>query len=132
MNKDLVRHRLQRAHEALESAGILFSNNQLSASVNRLYYALFYAVLALLETKELSSSKHSGVRALLNKHFIKAGIVPKEFGRFYESLFRNRQEGDYVDYTVFSAQKVEELLAQSSQHLSEIERIIRDLMAEHG
>jgi len=132
MNKDLVRHRLQRAHEALESAGILFSNNQLSASVNRLYYALFYAVLALLETKELSSSKHSGVRALLNKHFIKAGIIPKEFGRFYESLFRNRQEGDYVDYTVFSAQKVNELLVQSSHHLSEIEKIIRDLMTEHG
>jgi len=132
MNTDLIRHRLQRAREALESARLLFSNNQLSAAVNRLYYALFYAVLALLETKELSSSKHAGVRALLNKHFIKAGIVPKEFGRFYESLFSNRQEGDYVDYTVFSTQRVEELLVHSSQNLSEIEKIIMDLITEHG
>jgi uncharacterized protein (UPF0332 family) len=39
---------------------------------------MFYEVLALLHTKNLSSSKHTGVRALFNEHFVKAGIVPKE------------------------------------------------------
>ena len=74
MNKALSLYRFQRAKETFEDAKILFAKNRLNSTVNRLYYSLFYAILALLETKNLASSKHSGVRSLFNQHFVKTKL----------------------------------------------------------
>lgn len=46
--------------------------------MNRLYYAMFYAVLALLQEKEMGTSKHSGAIALFDREFVKTGTFPKE------------------------------------------------------
>jgi uncharacterized protein (UPF0332 family) len=88
---------LSRANETLDDAKILFDNGKLSSSVNRIYYAMFYAVSALLLTKGLSSSKHSGVLALFNKEFVNTTVVEREAGRFYNEIFEFRQKGDYKE-----------------------------------
>ena len=103
---ELVRYRLARAEETLEEARLLAQENHWNAAVNRLYYACLYAVLALFAQNGLSSSKHSGIRALFNVHFVKTGKLPKEIARAYNDLFERRQEGDYDDYVVFSAEDV--------------------------
>jgi uncharacterized protein (UPF0332 family) len=55
---------MDRANEALEDARILANARRWNARVNRLYYACFYAVSALLPLHGFSSSKHAGVRSL--------------------------------------------------------------------
>ena len=45
---DLVLHRMTRANGTLEDARILAKAGRWNACVNRLYYACFYAVSALL------------------------------------------------------------------------------------
>lgn len=80
--KNIIELRLNRANETLDAAKILEDNHHYIAAVNRLYYACFYAVTALLETQELSSSKHSGVISLLNRNFVKTDIVNKEQAKF--------------------------------------------------
>jgi hypothetical protein len=84
---DLVKYRLSRADEALEEAELLYKSNHLNASVNRLYYACFYAVSALLLNEGLSSSKHSGIRSLFIQRWVKTGRVSKELGQFYRQIF---------------------------------------------
>lgn len=59
--KDLIKYRIERAKETLDDARLLFENRKLFSAVNRIYYAMFYIVNALLLTKGMSSSKHSGV-----------------------------------------------------------------------
>ena len=44
----LMHYRMERADEALEEAAILSERCHYNAAVNRLYYACFYAVQALL------------------------------------------------------------------------------------
>lgn len=68
--KALVDYRLQRAKETLQDANLLFENGKLPSAVNRIYYAMFYAVNALLLTKGLSSAKHSGVLSLVTASFL--------------------------------------------------------------
>jgi len=75
--KDLVLHRMQRAEETLQDARILAGAERWNACVNRLYYACFYAVSALLVADGLASSKHSGVRSLFNREYVKSGDIPK-------------------------------------------------------
>jgi uncharacterized protein (UPF0332 family) len=88
-----------------------------NACANRLYYACFYAVTAVLAKEELASSKHSGVKALFNKHLVKTRQVSKEDGRLYNQLFEARQEGDYVDFVVFDAAAVEPWISRASHFI---------------
>ena len=63
----LICYRLERAQESLEDARLLADADRWNACVNRLYYSCFYAVSALLVRDGLSSSRHTGVRSLLNR-----------------------------------------------------------------
>ena len=128
MKKELIRYRRERAKGTLEEAKIVFENKKLFATVNRIYYAIFYEVVALLLTKDLSSSKHSGVRGLFNKEFVKNGIVPEELGEFYNKLFEFRQRGDYEDFVEFEETQVKQWLTQAESFIDTVDKIIEKIM----
>lgn len=116
----LVRYRLERANEALDEAELLFESGHLPTYVNRLYYACFYAVSALLVTKGFSTSKHAHLRALLHKELIRPGIIPLEYGQLFDVLFNNRQKGDYSDFVVFRTEQVQGWLKQAREFVDYI------------
>lgn len=115
---ELIKYRLSRAEEALEESEILYKSDYLNASVNRLYYACFYAVSALLLNEGLSSTKHSGVRSLFNQHWIKTGRVSKELGQFYRQIFDYRQNSDYMDFVSYEKEQVMSLIEESRAFVS--------------
>lgn len=80
--------------------------------MNRLYYAAFYGVCALLLEREQSFRKHSGVRAAFQRQFIKTGLIDMRWGRLYDQLFEDRQEGDYVVFISFEAEYVQFQISQ--------------------
>lgn len=121
---DLIRYRLDRAFETLEEAVILKRENHWNACLNRLYYACFYAVSALLYTEGLNSGKHTGVKSFFNKYWVKTGKVSKEMGRFYNQLFESRQEGDYIDFVMFDQQTVEPLIPKAEEFVRNIASLI--------
>ena len=65
----LISYRLERARESLDAAQLLFSNGMLTSSMNRIYYAMFYAVQALLVLHDASFSKHGKVKRYFNGRF---------------------------------------------------------------
>ena len=82
---------MQQATESLEEAHYLFNGGKSLRSVaNRAYYGMFYAVLALLIYEPYASSKHSGVLAYFNKHFVKGGLFPESLGRTLSKAFELR------------------------------------------
>ena len=77
---ELAKYRIKQAEESIEEAKFLLSGRKSPRSIiNRAYYAMFYAVLALLVYEPYSSSKHSGVISYFNKRFIKEGVFQKDF-----------------------------------------------------
>ncbi len=122
--REFTRQRLARAQETFEDAKLLIEHGRLHSAVNRLYYAAFHAVSALLFTDGLSSTKHSGVRSLFDRHWIKSKCFPTEMSRFYRSLFNNRQQADYADRIGFSREDVE---AWSKETARFIDRISAEL-----
>jgi uncharacterized protein (UPF0332 family) len=116
---DLIQYRCNRAKETLEEAVILADSNHWNACVNRLYYACFYAVSALLSKHNLSASKHSGVRSFFNQHFVKTGIISKETAVIYNLLFERRQEGDYEEFVSFKEADVKPWLKEA-QHFIDV------------
>ncbi len=82
--KALISYRLESAREKLSAAEDLFEKRHYKDSVSRSYYAIFTAARALLATKRLDSSKHSGVIALFNQHFVKSGEIRKDASKWLE------------------------------------------------
>lgn len=105
--EDIVCYRLERAEETYQEALLMQREKHWNTCANRLYYACFYAVSALLQQHDFSSGKHSGVKAFFNRYFIKTGVIDKEFGRLYSRLFDARQEGDYIDFVRYAVDDVE-------------------------
>lgn len=122
--KELVAYRRTRAREVLEDAKILLGSKRFYSTVNRIYYAMFYEVVALLLTKDLASPKHSGVIAYFNEHFVKTGKISVETGRFYSRMFEFRQKSDYGDFVQFEEEKVQQWLEKADQFIKELEMVI--------
>ena len=122
--KTLIKYRLNRSFEAIEEAKILLDGGYGNTYVNRLYYACFYSVSALLLSIGLTSSKHSGTRSLFHQSFIKPGLVAKEFGQLYDKLFDNRQKGDYADFVRFNIDEVRDWYVETTLFVKEMEKKI--------
>jgi uncharacterized protein (UPF0332 family) len=104
--KDLIKYRLSRAWDTLEDARILADRKRWNSTINRLYYACYYAINALLLNSDLKASTHNGVKSIFSETFIKTGIIPKDLGKIYSQLFTWRQKGDYDDLFDFDEEKV--------------------------
>ncbi len=95
--RDIVLYRIERAQKALEQAKGCLSMSYLEVAANRLYYAAYYAVPALLVSHEIPTHTHEGCIQQFGRHFVQTGIFSKEKGRFFNNLFHMRLTGDYSD-----------------------------------
>ena len=91
----VVHYWWKQAKESLVSAQRELEAKAYTFAVNRLYYSAFYAVSAALLERELSFKKHSGVRSAFHREFIKSGLLDVKWGKLYDQLFEDRQEGDF-------------------------------------
>jgi len=114
----IVRDWWDKAEESLASAERELWAGSLTFAVNRLYYAAFYAASAVLLYQGHSFTKHTGVRAAFQSHLVRPGLVEAKWGKLYDRLFEDRQEGDYIalvsfdpDYVCETLNQVRELLA---------------------
>lgn len=116
----LVKYRLSQADETLTEAKLLFKELKIRGTINRSYYAMFYAVMGLLATRNLGTSKHSGVISLFDKEFVKTGIFSKELSRSLHRAFDERQVNDYGEMLQPDLQLADELLSQAQVFVDEI------------
>lgn len=121
---EYARFRVGQASDTLRDAESLFEAGSLHSVVNRLYYACFYAVSALLFTEGFTSTKHRGIISAFDREWINAGRLPRTMGRFLHRLFDARLQGDY-DYPVtLQRRDVDDWLKETQAFVSEITKLI--------
>jgi uncharacterized protein (UPF0332 family) len=108
----LATYRLSRAEQAFREGVALLEQGSFYGAINRFYYAAFYAARALLATKSLDSSKHSGVIALFQQHFVKTGLIDPAVAKTLPRAFEKRLETDYEDFASISSVTVQEVQKQ--------------------
>ena len=124
----LIAYRLERAREALDEARLLLNANHGNATVNRLYYACFYAVSALLLADGRSTSKHTHLRSLLHRDYVKPGHVPQEMGKHFDLLFDSRQQSDYADLVVFQPDEIASWMDRTEHFINHVAGLIENRM----
>lgn len=126
----LSRFRLREARETLEEAQLLAQASRWRGALNRVYYAMFYAAQALLTTKQLESSRHSGVIALFHREFVRSELFAKTHARYLDIAFNLRNKSDYQGFLAPDAERVQELLTAAESFLVEAERLVQQLLPE--
>lgn len=85
---------------------------------------MFYVVLALITTTQLSTSKHSGVISLFDREFVKKGIFSKELSRSLHKAFDLRQTYDYGERIEVDKTLAEKTLNSAKNFISTIENYL--------
>jgi len=125
--KALMTYRLEQANESLEAATVLLEKRLIRPSVNRAYYGMFYAVLALLTLEKKETSKHGGAIALFDRNFVKKGIFAKDFSRWLHDAFDLRQRSDYAALYRVSMDEAEKTLENARAFVMEVTRQIKKI-----
>lgn len=100
---------------------ILLRESAFRGTINRAYYAMFYALLALLAHKQLGTSKHSGAIALFDREFVKPGLFPRELSRSLHQAFERRQTYDYGELVAATHDLAAETLTAAKAYVEAVE-----------
>ncbi len=121
--REAARLWMEKADDALRTAK---REQELSpaSSLNRAYYACFYAASAVLLTEGRHFVKHAGVRSALHKHLIHNGRLCKELGDAYDSLMSTRQKADYETLVSWTPEQA----AEATRVAGHIVAALRDLL----
>jgi uncharacterized protein (UPF0332 family) len=95
--------------------------------INRAYYAMFYAVLALLQKISKVPSKHTGTISIFDTEFAMKGIFPKELSRDLHKAFELRQVMDYKTFEPVSRDKAGEILDKAAQFVGAVKKHLEDI-----
>lgn len=126
----LVNYRLEQASDALRATRLLIEAGLPREAVSRAYYGIFYGVLALLVTRRLGTSKHSGALSLLNREFVKTGLLAPDLARLARRAFDRRLEADYAELVEISFEEAEDTFREASHFLEQVRALLAKLLRE--
>lgn len=130
---DLSVYRMQNAKETLNAASLCLEQKLYKDTINRCYYAAFYAVKAVLALEEVDFKRHKDAVAYFNRTYVATEIFSKEIGRKLGRLKQERESSDCDDFYMASASDAVEqfetaklIVAAVESYLSEKDVISND------
>ena len=127
--KDIVLYRIQNAEATLAEIESHKLNGFYNTAINRMYYACFYAVSALLIANKVEVKSHEGARQKFGLLFVRTGIIPTELGKFYSLIYAKRTSGDYEDFINHDLDTVEKFQPQAQQLVKQIKDILSEYIS---
>ncbi len=122
----IVQLELEKAYRTYDAAQLMIVNEHWESAANRLYYALFHAVTALLIHDGHKVTSHKGSHALFGLHYIKTGKLPRLYSSIYQKLEAIRDEGDYNWAYSVSSDDILEKVTPSKEMIDAIAAMVKD------
>ena len=119
----VVEFRIEKDFRAYEQAQGVTELEYWETIANRLYYAAYNAVSALLIAGGDTAQTHNGVIHVFGLRYIKTGILPSELGRLYHQLFTMRLTGDYDDTYGLTEQDVMPFVAPTGLLIKQVSEL---------
>ena len=123
----LIEYRLKQATDTAEVAELLFRKEMYPTALNRIYYSVFYCMLALALQFNFKTSKHSQLIGWFNKNFIATGKIEREYGRIVRDCYEFRLSADYDSFVNFAVEDIAVLLKEMKSFLNRIELYIHEI-----
>jgi len=121
---NLIQFRIQEAEETIKDVKLLIENNRLRSAVNRIYYGMFYSLLALGLSNRFETSKHAQLIGWFNKNFIHGELIEPKYGKIINKAFNRRTRGDYDIFVDFEKDIVIEMFEEMQDFISRIKQYL--------
>lgn len=115
---------MERACGSMKEAELMAQEGSYNASINRLYYACYYAAVALLLQNIISTQTHSGVKTMLGLYFTSKGKLSVSASKTFTTLFEKRHSGDYDDFVYCDQEMFDELYPKTESFIKEVKDLI--------
>lgn len=119
-----IAYRLARSAETLREAQALIAIGGWNGAANRLYYAAYYMVVALMIKEGIKITSHDGAKHMLGLHFIKTGKLAIRYSKIYGHLFNARQSGDYGAFVQYNSEKILPLSTETEEFIAAIRQLV--------
>lgn len=124
---EFSKYRLERAKETLKTAKVIFDIKDYKSANNRAYYAIFYAIRAVLALERKDFKRHKDVIAYFNKNYINTEIFPRKLGHKISLAQSIREDSDYDDKYVASEEKTQTQIKTAEELINKVEEYIENL-----
>ena len=122
--EDLAKYKLSRAREELDNAELLFDNERFKAANNRAYYAIYYALTAVLCLEPIAFKKHKDTIGYFNKNYVNAGKFPSDIGRSIAKAAKIRHASDYDEFYIASKEETAQQLQTAENLIDLVDKFI--------
>lgn len=80
---------------------------------------------------KINTNSHDVLRQIFNMYFVKTGVFPTYFGKYYNELFDGRTAGDYEDLFNHDAESIGRLYPLAQEFISAIKEKVDEWLAEN-
>ena len=115
--QDLSSYRLSQAEDSIKVAQMSYDNALFKDSINRSYYATFYAIKAVLALEEIDFKRHKDAIGYFNKTYVATEKFSKELGRRIGMLKQLREKSDYDDFYIASKEESERQISVADEFI---------------
>ena len=126
--KTFALKRLNLAKETMRDADLLFANGSYRGAANRIYYAVFHCMRAVLALEEVDFKKHSAVISYFRHNYIANGKLPIEFSDLIGITFDLRSDCDYDDNANPEKDDIADLLSRLGKVVEITEKYLKENM----
>lgn len=108
-----VRLLLDKSDKNMEQANANAELGYWDLVANRIYYAVFHAVNAMLLIDGIKTTTHKGVSVLFGRHYVLQGIFSRQDGMLYGKLQSMREKADYQNVFHLEEEKGRQLIEEA-------------------
>lgn len=117
---------LEKANSMVLQTAMSIENKMWDLTANRLYYAAFHAVCALLIHNGIHVGTHKGAQVMFNKEFVQKGIMSVADNHLFSRLQQLREEGDYNCYIETTKEEIMPYVESTKSFIAKIAKVIAD------
>lgn len=129
--EEYAKYRLEKAKETLHTAELILNDiKDYSSANNRAYYAIFYAIRAVLALEQMDFKRHKDVIAYFNQHYVSKEIFPRNIGRKIAQAQKIREDSDYDDEYKPSYEKTEQQIKTARELIGLVEKYIDEKIGD--
>lgn len=123
-HSDLTAFRLKLSAEAIEAADLLLKNKKNRTSVNRMYFSIYYAILALADKNHCHTTDFKKLKQWLKDNFVDKKTFFDSDVSLFSQIHQQSQELDYTDFSEISEETAAGLFEKTKSMISKIEKLI--------
>lgn len=124
--KDLSDYRLSQAEDSVKVAKMSYESGLFKDSINRSYYAAFYAIKAVLALEEIDFKRHKDVIGYFNKTYVATDVFSRQIGRKIGMLKQLREKSDYDDFYIAGKEEAELQIETAMLMIAEAKKFVNE------